>query len=65
MRLSDIVSHSGLAVYAEVALIIFFLAFLVIVARLWLRRDRKELERMSHMPLDDDADGSTGPGARP
>ena len=65
MRLSDVVSHSGLVIYAEVALIIFFLAFIVIVARLLLRRDRDELERMSRMPLDDEPHGGTGPGAKP
>jgi cbb3-type cytochrome oxidase subunit 3 len=65
MRLSDVVSHSGLVIYAEVALVIFFLAFLAIVARLWLHRDRGELERMSRMPLDDEPRGSTGPGDQP
>ena len=65
MRLSDVVSHSGLVLYAEVALVIFFLAFLAIAARLWLRRDRSELERMSRMPLDDEPHGSAGPGAKP
>ena len=65
MRLSDVMSHSGLVIYAEVALVLFFLAFLVIVARLWLRRDKGELERMSRMPLDDEPRGSTGPGGKP
>lgn len=65
MRLSDVVSNSGLVLYAEVALIVFFIAFLAIVARLWLRRDQGELERMSRMPLDDEPRGSAGPGAKP
>lgn len=64
MRLSDVVSHSGLAFYAEVALIAFFLAFMVIAVRLWLHRDREELEHMSRMPLDDEPHGSPGPGAK-
>jgi len=64
MRLSDVVSHSGLVIYAEVGLILFFLAFLAIMARLWLRRDRGELERMSRMPLDDEPRGSAEPGAQ-
>ena len=63
MRLSDAVSHSGLALYAEVALVLFFLAFLVIAARLLRRPDHRELERMSRLPLDDD-DDTAGPGAR-
>ena len=29
MRLSDVMSHAGLAGYAEIALILFFLAFVV------------------------------------
>lgn len=61
MRLSDAVSHAGLAIYAEVALLIFFVAFVVIVVRLWRRRDRDELERMRRLPLDPDR----GPGAKP
>lgn len=64
MRLSDVVSHSGLVLYAEVALILFFLAFLAIVARLWLRRDRGELERMSRLPLDDEPRANRGTGAQ-
>ncbi len=65
MRLSDVVSHAGLVVYAEVGLILFFLAFILIVVRLWLRRDRHHLARMSRMPLDDEPHGTPGPGAQP
>ena len=54
MRLSDVVGHSGLAIYAEVALILFLVAFLIIAVRLLFHRNRRELERMSRMPLDDD-----------
>ena len=61
MRLSDAVSHAGLAIYAEIALLIFFVAFVVIVVRLWRRRDHDELERMRRLPLDRDR----GPGAKP
>jgi hypothetical protein len=65
MRLSDVVSHAGLAVYAEVALVLFFVAFVVIGVRLLVRRDRHELERMSRMPLDDGAPESLRPGVNP
>ena len=54
MRLSDIMSHAGLAGYAEVGLVLFLFAFVLIVVRLWLRRDRDHAERMSRMPLDDE-----------
>jgi len=65
MRLSDVVSHAGLAVYAEVALVLFFVAFVVIGVRLLAHRDRHELERMSRMPLDDGAPESPRPGVKP
>jgi hypothetical protein len=35
----------------------------VIVARLWLRRDRDEMEYMRHLPLDDEPGSPTGRGA--
>jgi len=65
MRLSDVVSHSGLAGYAEVALVLFFLAFVLIAVRLLVRADRRELERMSRMPLDDGAPQGPRPGGKP
>ena len=65
MRLSDVVSHAGLAGYAEVGLVLFLVAFVLIVARLWLRRDHPHLVRMSRMPLDDEPRGTSGPGAHP
>ena len=65
MRLSDVVGHSGLAVYAEVALVLFFLAFVLIGVRLLVRRDRRELERMSRMPLDDGTPERPHPGVKP
>jgi hypothetical protein len=54
MKLSDVVGHSGLAIYAEIALVLFVIAFLIIGVKLLLNRNRRELERMSRMPLDDD-----------
>jgi len=51
MRLSDVVAHSGLALYAEIALILFLLAFVgVLVWTLWPSR-RQALERHRSMPL--------------
>jgi hypothetical protein len=63
MRLSDVVGHSGLAFYAEVALVLFFVAFVVIAVRLMIRRDHPHLRRMSRMPLDDGVSDSSPPGA--
>ncbi len=52
MKLSDVVGNSGLAFYAEVALILFVLAFVVIVVRLFVGR-RAAMEDLGRLPLDD------------
>lgn len=62
-RLSDLVSHAGLALYAEVALVLFLVAFLVIVWRVIAAR-RSEMEELARKPLED-AGTSPSPGARP
>jgi cbb3-type cytochrome oxidase subunit 3 len=54
MKLSDIVSASGLAGYAEIALILFFLVFLAVVVRLYLPSRRHELDEASRLPLEDE-----------
>jgi cbb3-type cytochrome oxidase subunit 3 len=54
VKLSDVVAHSGLALYAEVALVLFLIAFVgVLVWTLWPSR-RKALESHRAMPLDRD-----------
>lgn len=54
MRLSDIMANAGLSGYAQVALIIFFVAFIGITIRIfWPGRDR-EMDAASRMPLDDE-----------
>ena len=56
MRLSDVMSHAGLAWYAEIALVIFFAVFVAIAIAV-LRPSRKsELERAGRMPLEDEPD---------
>jgi cbb3-type cytochrome oxidase subunit 3 len=54
VRLSDVVSHSGLALYAEVALVIFFVVFVVVLWRIFTPGRRSEYEAASRLPLDDD-----------
>ena len=54
MKLSDIVGSSGLSAYAEIAMILFMLAFLAIVVRLFWPSRRKQLEEQRHLPLADD-----------
>jgi cbb3-type cytochrome oxidase subunit 3 len=52
MKLSDVVGGSGLAMFAEVALIIFFVAFVAIAISLLLTR-RADHDRAAHLPFDD------------
>jgi cbb3-type cytochrome oxidase subunit 3 len=54
MRLSDIMSHAGLAGWAQVALVIFLAAFVVILVALFAPSRRSEFDRASRMPLNDD-----------
>ncbi|MBX9928627.1 MAG: cbb3-type cytochrome c oxidase subunit 3 [Gemmatimonadaceae bacterium] len=54
MKLSDVMGNAGLSVYAELALILFFLAFVVIVLRLFDPRARTLHDAASRMPLDDE-----------
>ena len=63
-RLSDLMSHAGLHGYAEVALVLFLLAFLGIVLRVLAPSRRRELEDQVWMPLDD-GERKTHPEARP
>ncbi|MCC6751497.1 MAG: cbb3-type cytochrome c oxidase subunit 3 [Deltaproteobacteria bacterium] len=53
MRLSDVVGHSGLSGYAQVALILFVLAFVGVVLRVVARRFRADDQRTARLPLDD------------
>lgn len=50
MKLSDVMSAQNLAVYAEVGLVLFLFAF-VLVAVDVLRRGRK-LEKLAYLPLE-------------
>lgn len=52
MRLSDIMSQMGLASYAEVGLILFFLVFVAVGIRLW-RTSHETLCQQARIPLND------------
>ena len=54
MRLSDVVSHSGLALYAEIALVIFFVVFVVVLWRVFAPGRASEYEAARRLPLEDD-----------
>lgn len=55
--LSDVVGASGLAVYAEIALVIFFVVFVAIAIRVAFMK-KKDLEHVSRLPLDDESAAS-------
>ena len=61
MKLSDIMGGAGLAGYAEIALILFLLAFAAVAVRTLRWSDRREIEYLRHLPLDD-GDGAHHPG---
>ncbi len=44
---TDVMSGSGLAVYAELAMILFFAAFVAIAVWIWLPRNRKTWDAAS------------------
>ena len=54
MRLSDIMSKMGLASYAEVALVIFLIAFVAIVIKLVFFSKKSEIDHASRLPLEGD-----------
>lgn len=53
MKLSDIMSHAGLAGYAEVAMVLFILAFAGIVWWVLRPANRNRWRQEAAMPLDD------------
>lgn len=53
MRLTDIMSGSGLSSYAIVGLLIFMAAFIAIVVVTFLPSRKGEFDRASKLPLDD------------
>jgi len=57
MHLADIMSHAGLAGFAEVALVLFLIAFAVILFDTFRPSSRKALDAASRLPFDDDSTG--------
>lgn len=57
MKLSDVMSHAGLAGYAVAALVLFMLAFLGIVIAIFRPSTKARMDAASRMPLDDDPAG--------
>ena len=53
MKLSDIMGHAGLSLYAQIALVIFLSVFVAIVIRTFAPSRREELQDAALLPLDD------------
>ena len=53
MSLTDLMSHAGLAVFAEVGMVLFFIAFLGIAWWVFRPANRARWARDARMPLDD------------
>ncbi len=54
MRLSEIMSNAGLAFYAEVGLVIFFIVFVAVVFRVLSPARKAGYDAAARMPLDDE-----------
>ena len=53
MSLTDIMSEAHLHVWAEIALVMFVVLFVAVVAYVFSRRNRATFDRASRLPLDD------------
>jgi cbb3-type cytochrome oxidase subunit 3 len=64
MSLSDIMSAAGLSSWAEVALILCFVAFAAIIVWVFVVHSRKSWEHQRSLPLED-GNGTTGEDPAP
>jgi cbb3-type cytochrome oxidase subunit 3 len=53
--LTDAVSGAGLSGYAEIALVLFLLAFVGVVISLFVPSRQRTYERMRHLPIEPDS----------
>lgn len=60
MRLTDIMQHANLAIWAQIAFVLFGIVFLAVVVRTALF-GRVWSDRMSSLPLEDDPMPVTAP----
>jgi cbb3-type cytochrome oxidase subunit 3 len=51
--LTDVVSGAGLSIYAEVALVIFLVAFVGVVISLFVPSRQRTYEHLRRLPMDD------------
>ena len=65
MRLSEIMSHAGLAGYAVAALVIFVLVFVAVAIRVLSPSRKREYDEAARMPLDDENPVNSRKGGKP
>ncbi len=63
MKLVDVMSASGLSGYAIVALLLFFAAFLMVLAMILAPGSATRLSRAAELPYDDEPRSPTGTGS--
>lgn len=63
MKLVDVMSASGLSGYAIVALLLFFGAFLMVLAMILAPGSGARMARAAQLPLDDDTRAPTETGS--
>lgn len=54
MSLGDVMGAAGLHWYAQVGMVLFMLAFGVVVTTTFLRRNQEAFERARRLPLEDE-----------
>jgi len=54
MHLVDIVSHAGMGIFAEIAMILFLLAFAVIAIATYRPGNRGAMDAAARLPLEDE-----------
>ncbi|MFW5965934.1 MAG: hypothetical protein ACOCV2_00385 [Persicimonas sp.] len=55
----EVVENAGLEIFAEVGLILFVLAFIFVIVRVFLFK-KEEVEHLEQLPLDEDAESVRG-----
>lgn len=63
MKLVDVMSAAGLSGYAIVALLLFFAAFLMVLAMILAPGSAARMARAAQLPLDDDTRSPQGTGS--
>lgn len=63
MKLTDVMSASGLSMYAIVALLLFVAAFVMVVAMILAPGSSERMRAAAQLPLDDDTRPPQGTGS--